>query len=147
MCDEFRSVAKITNGSLYRSKLGEYSIYKYIRDGESVAVTLNQPQRSCGRRLYRTGIPNIQVLVLEDKEEFLDNKHLGLIEMEEEIMIESEIRGAMNSIELSVDNLYKDINFRACEMARQGIITSQALMKANLEVIRDCRMKIVMSVL
>ena len=57
--------------------------------------------------------------------------------MEEEIMIKSEIRGAINSIELSVDNLYKDINFRACEIARQDIITSQAFMKANLEVIRD----------
>ena len=41
-------------------------------------MTLNQQLRSCGRRLYRTGIPNIQVIVLEDKEEFLDNKHLGL---------------------------------------------------------------------
>ena len=74
-CDEFHSVAKITDGSLYRSKLGEFSSFKYIRDGESVAVTLNQQTRSCGRGLYRTGIPNIQVLLLEDKEEFLNNKH------------------------------------------------------------------------
>ena len=51
-------------------------------------------------------------------------------------MLESEIRGAMNSIELSVNNLYKDINFRACELARQDINTSQALLRANLEVIR-----------
>ena len=71
-------MAKITDGSLYRSKLGEFSIFKYIRDGESVAVTLNQQTRSCGRGLYRTGIPNIQVLLLEDKEEFLNNKHLGI---------------------------------------------------------------------
>ena len=104
-------------------------------------MTLNQQQRSCGRRLYRTGIPNIQVLLLEDKEEFLNNKHLGLVEMEEEIMLESEIRGAINSIELSVDNMYKDINFCACEMARQDIITSQALMKANLEVIQDRKVR------
>ena len=69
-CDKFRSVAKITDGSLYRSKLGEFSIYKYIRDEESVAVTLNQQQRSCGRRLYQTGIPNIHILVLEGKEDF-----------------------------------------------------------------------------
>ena len=32
-CEEFRSLAKITDGSLYRSKLGEFSIYKYIRYG------------------------------------------------------------------------------------------------------------------
>ena len=73
--------------------------------------------------------------MLEDKEDFLNNKHLRVEEMEEEIMLESEIRG-MNSIELSWDNMYKDINFRACEMARQDIITSQALMKANLELIK-----------
>ena len=34
-CEEFRSVAKINDGSLYRSKLDEFYIYKYIRDGKS----------------------------------------------------------------------------------------------------------------
>ena len=52
-------------------------------------------------------------------------------------MFESELRGAMNSIELSVDKMYKDINYRACEMARQDIMTSQALLRANLEIIHD----------
>ena len=40
-CEEFRSVAKINDGSLYRSKLGKFYIYQYTRDGESVAITLN----------------------------------------------------------------------------------------------------------
>ena len=53
--------------------------------------------------------------------------------MEDDIIFKSEIRGAMNSIELSVDNLYNDINFRTCELVRQDIITSQALLRANLE--------------
>ena len=75
-CDEFLSVAEITDGALYRSKLGEFSIYKYVRDGESVAVTLNQQQRSCGRKLDQTGILTIHVFVLEGKEDFLNNKHL-----------------------------------------------------------------------
>ena len=30
-----------------------------------------------------------------------------------------------------------DINFLACELGIQNIITSQALLRANLEVIRD----------
>ena len=94
--------------------MGEFSIFKYTRDVESVAVTLNQQQRSWERRLYRTGIPNIQVLLLED--------NLRMVEMEEEIMFESELRGAMNTIELSVDKMYKDINYCAREMARQDII-------------------------
>ena len=136
-CEEFRSVAKINDGSLYRSKLDDFYIYKYIRDGESVAITLNQHTKSCGRKLYRMGIPNVHVLLVEEKEEFLDNRHLRLVEMEDDIMFESEIRGAMNSIELSVDKMYMDINFRACELARQNIITSQALLRVNLEVIRD----------
>ena len=57
--------------------------------------------------------------------------------MEEEIIFESELRDTMNSIELSVDKMYKDINYHACEMARQDIMTSQALLRANLEVIPD----------
>ena len=135
-CDEFRSVAKITDGLLYRSKLDSLYIYKYIRDGESVAITSNQHTRSCGRKYT-----NVHVLLIEETEGFLENKHLRLVEMEDDILFESEIRGAMNSIELSVDDMYMDINFRACELARQNIITSQALLRANLEVIRDRKVR------
>ena len=67
----------------------------------------------------------------------MGNKHLRMVEMEEETLLELELRGAMNTIELSVYKMYKDINYHACEMARQDIITSQALLRANLEVIRD----------
>ena len=52
-CEEYRSVAEITDGSLYKSKLGEFSIFRYIRDGESIAVTIDQQTRSCGREFYR----------------------------------------------------------------------------------------------
>ena len=47
--------------------------------------------------------------------------------MEDDIIFEAEIRGAMNSVELSNDEQYMDINFRACELARQNIITAQPL--------------------
>ena len=57
--------------------------------------------------------------------------------MEDDIIFEAEIRSAMNSVELSNDELYMNINFRACELARQNIITAQALLKENLEVVRD----------
>ena len=75
--------------------------------------------------------------MLEEKEEFLNNKHLELAEMEEEIIFESEIRGAMNSIELAVDRMYQDINYRTCEMERTDIMISQALLRANLEILYD----------
>ena len=52
-------------------------------------------------------------------------------------MFEPELRGAMNSIELTVDKMYQDINYRVCEMARQDIMISQALLRANLEIIHD----------
>ena len=61
---------------------------------------------------------------LEDTEEFIDNRRLRLVEMEDDILFEAEIWGAMNSVELSTDEMYMDINFRACELARQNIITS-----------------------
>ena len=57
--------------------------------------------------------------------------------MEEEILFESELRGAMNTIELSIDRLYQNINERACQMARTDIMISQAILKANLEVLND----------
>ena len=90
-CEEYRSVAEIKEGMLYRSKLGDFSIFKYTRDNDTVAVTIDQQTRSCNRAMYRTGIQNVQVLLLEEEEEFLDNKHLELADMEEEILFESEL--------------------------------------------------------
>ena len=58
-----------------------------------------------------------QVLLLETEEEFLNNKHLEVSDMEGEFLSESELRGAMNTIELSIDRLYQNINERACQMA------------------------------
>ena len=62
-------------------------------------------------------MPSIHVMLLEDTEGFLDNKNLRLAEMENDILFEAEIRDAMNSVELSTDEMYMDINFCACELA------------------------------
>ena len=126
-------MAEIEKGLLSKSKLGEFSILRYTRENDTIAVTIDQQTKSCGKAMYRTGIPNVQVLLLEAEEEFLDNKHLEVSDMEEEILFESELRGAMNTIELSIDRLYQNINERACQMARTDIMISQALLKANLE--------------
>ena len=72
-----------------------------------MAVTIDQQTRSCGRAMYGTGIQNVVVLLLEEEENFLNNKHLELADMEEQILFESELRGAMNSIELAIDRLYQ----------------------------------------
>ena len=125
------------NRLLYRSKLGDFSIFKYTRENDTVSLTIDQQTRSCNRAMYRTGIQNVQVLLLEEEEEFLDNKHLELADMEEEILFESELQGAMNSIELAIDRLYQNINQRACQMARTDIMISQALLRANLEILHD----------
>ena len=53
------------------------------------------------------------------------------------MLLEAEIRGTMNSIELSTDVIYQDINLRVCESQRQQIITSQALLRQNMEVMHD----------
>ena len=59
------------------------------------------------------------------------------MEFNEGLLFEAEIRGTMNSLELSTDMLYKDINFRICQAQRQQIITSKALLRKNLETLRE----------
>ena len=76
-------------------------------------------------------------MLLNNNEGFLKNKDLSLAEMEDDKIVEAEIHGAMNSVELSQDELYMDINFRACKLACQSIITTQALLKEDLEMVRD----------
>ena len=125
-CQEYRSIAKIEDGELFHSKLDDYAIYRYTRDEEQVAVTLNQNTRTCGRVLFRTGIPDIHVVLIEDHEQFLKNEKLKLMEFDEGLIFEAELRGTMNSLELSTDMLYKDINYRICQAQQQQIITSQA---------------------
>ena len=99
-CQELISVAQIEDGQLFHSKIDKFSIYQYERDEELVAITLNQNVKSCGRVLYRTGIPGIHVMLLEENEKFLENKKLKLVEFGEGVMFEAELRGAMNSLEL-----------------------------------------------
>ena len=140
-CEEYKSIAKIETGGLYMSKVDNYGIYAYYRNGERVAVTLSQKIKACGRTLYMTGIPNVFVTLIEDHEPFLENKKLMAMENNENMMIEAEIRGTMNSIELSTDVIYMDINMRVCEAQRQQIIHSQSLLKQNLELMRDSQGK------
>ena len=54
--------------------------------------------------------------MLENTEIFLNNRKLRLVELEDDVMLEAELRGAMNSLELNTDDLYKDINFRIFEL-------------------------------
>ena len=136
-CQEFRSIAKIEDGQLFHSKLDKFAIYRYERDEEQVAITLNQNIKTCGRVLYRTGIPEIHIMLVEANEQFLENEKLKLMEFEEGVIFEAELRGAMNSLELSTDELYKDINFRICDIQRQQIITSQAMLRENMEILKD----------
>ena len=136
-CQEYRSVAKIENGELFHSKIDDYAIYRYTREEEEVAITLSQKTRTCGRVLYRTGISNIHVVLIEDHEQFLENEKLKLMEFDEELIFEVELRGTMNSLELSTDMLYKDINYRICQAKRQQIITSQAMLRESMETLKD----------
>ena len=90
-CQEFRSVAKIEDGQLFHSKTEKILIYKYERDEEQVAITLNQNMKTCGRVLYRTGIPEIHVMLIEENEQFLENEKLRLVEFEEGVIFEAEL--------------------------------------------------------
>ena len=92
---------------------------KYKKKGEEVAVTLNKHIQTCGKTMYVTGISNVYVVLIEDGEEFLDNKKLQISEYTTDTIYEAEFRGALNSLELSTDALYRDINYRICQLQRQ----------------------------
>ena len=87
--------------------------------------------------MYETGISNVYVVLIEDGEEFLDNKKLQISEYTTDTIYEAELRGALNSLELSTDALYRDINYRICQLQRQQILTSQAMLQQQMEVLRD----------
>ena len=87
--------------------------------------------------MFRTGIPNIFIVLVEDHEDFLENEKLKIMEFSEDLLFEAEIGGTMNSLEINTDMLYQDINYRLCQAQRHQIITSQALMRKNLEILKD----------
>ena len=101
-CERFRSISNIRNAQLFRSKISDFSILRYNRGGQSVSVTLETKVNSCGRAMFKTGISNIEVLLLKENEEFLHAKHLDVENMEEEILLESEIRSSTTSVELAL---------------------------------------------
>ena len=68
--------------------LVHFSIFQYERDEELVAITLNQNVKSCGRTLFRTGIPGVHVMLLENTESFLNNQRLRLVELEDDVMFD-----------------------------------------------------------
>ena len=77
------------------------------------------------------------VVLIEESEEFSDNEKLEFTDYEEGTIFEAELRGALNSLELSTDALYKDINYRICQLQRQQIITAQAMLRQQMEVLKD----------
>ena len=102
-CERYKSMADIEEGLLFRAKIGYYSILKYERDGESVAITLMDQTSTCGQKMYKTGLENVEVLLLQEHEKFMHAKQLETADMEAGLMFESQLRGALNTIELSMD--------------------------------------------
>ena len=79
---------------------------------------------------------NVFVVLVEENEEYLDNKKLAISEYNMDTIYEAELRAALNSLELSTDNLYRDINYRICLLQRQQILTTQAMLQNQLETMR-----------
>ena len=78
--------------------------------------------------MYETGINNIFVVLVSDEEEFLDIKKLQVSEYNRDVIYEAELRGALNSLELSTDAIYKDVNYRICLLQRHQILTTQLML-------------------
>ena len=100
-----------------------------------MAVTLNKNTQICGKRMFETRIKNVFVVLVEEHEEYLDNKKLAISEYNTDVIYKAELRAALNSLELSTDNLYRDINYRICLLQRQQILTTQSMLQHQLETL------------
>merc|ERR1711923_328684 len=127
----------ISQGELMKSKLEDFSILKYSQGEESTAVTLNKKTRICGREMFETKVKDIFVVILADNAEYLENEKLKIAEFDKDVIYSAEIRAALNSVELSTNSLYTDINFRICLLQRQQILLMQAMLSNQMEVLQD----------
>merc|ERR1711872_228863 len=85
-CEAIRSVSKVRQGKIMKSKLESLSIIKYNHDGEETAVTLEKKINLCGREMYSTRVKNIFVALLGREEGFLENEKLRINEVDKEIV-------------------------------------------------------------
>ena len=79
-CEAFRSISRIDDGELLQSKLEKFAILKYQQGEDDVAITLNKNTRICGKKMFETKIKNIFVVLIEDNEEYLENRKLAVSE-------------------------------------------------------------------
>ena len=134
-CETFRSISKIDDGEILQSKLEKFAILKYQQGNDEVAITLNKNTRICGKTMFETKIKNVFVVLVEENEGYLENQKLAISEYNKDTIYEAELRAALNSLELSTDNLYIDINHRICLLQRQQILITQAMLLNQLEII------------
>ena len=120
-----------------KSKLEDFSILKYSQGKENTAVTLNKKTRICGREMYETKVKDIFVVILAKNEEYLENRKLKIAEFDKDVIYSAEIRAALNSVELSTNSLYTDINLRICLLQRQQILLMQTMLSNQMEVLQD----------
>jgi len=93
--------------------------------------------RICGREMFETRVKNIFVVLLTREEGFLENEKLKINEVNQEIIHAAEIRSALNSVELSQDAIYQDINYRMCILQRQQVLLMQTMLSNQMELLRD----------
>ena len=77
------------------------------------------------------------MVLIEDNEEYLENWKLEVSEYDRDVLYEAELRAALNSLELSTDALYMDINHRICLLQHQQILLMQNMLLNQLEIMRD----------
>merc|ERR1711917_124341 len=82
-CEAVRSVNKIRQGEIMKSKLENFSIIKYDHDGEETAITLDKKTKICGREVYETRVKNIFVVLLTREEGYLENEKLRRNEVDQ----------------------------------------------------------------
>merc|ERR1712198_424071 len=87
--------------------------------------------------MFETQVKNIFVVLLTREEGYLENEKLKINEFDQEIIHMAEIRAALNSVELSQNALYTDINYRICIIQRQQILLMQTMLSNQMELLQD----------
>ena len=88
-------------------------------------------------KVYSTRVKNIFVALLGREEGFLENEKLRINEVDKEIVHAAEVRSALNSVELSQDSIYQDINYRMCILQRQQVLLMQSMLSNQMELLTD----------
>ena len=124
-CDTVQTVWTSKNVTFHKAiQLGTPDILEISRDknSEHVSIILKSPTQICGRRVFRTAINELVVLILHPHDAPLPNPPVSTKEIDQWVFIKSVVMSSTSSTELSLDNDFNKLSYQICEANRQHLI-------------------------